>query len=71
MMTNIEKIIEDLIKRQNICFIASIDDGEYFTRKVLFSYPHKVTDSDYCALKFATESGIYYSHFNSDNFNSK
>ncbi|MFD1775453.1 hypothetical protein [Paenibacillus rhizophilus] len=31
-------------------------------------YPLGVTDPDYCVLKFTAESGRYYNHFHSGNF---
>ena len=31
-------------------------------------YPKGVTDPDYCVLKFTAQSGRYYSHFKSENF---
>mgnify|MGYP002407817638 CR=1 FL=1 len=31
-------------------------------------YPRGVTDPDYCVLKFAAQSGRYYSNFHSEDF---
>jgi general stress protein 26 len=31
-------------------------------------YPKGVTDPDYCVLKFTAQSGRFYSHFKSENF---
>lgn len=31
-------------------------------------YPKGVTDPDYCVLRFTAQSGRYYSHFQSENF---
>ncbi len=31
-------------------------------------YPKGVTDSDYCVLRFAAQSGRYYSNFKSEDF---
>jgi len=60
-MRDAEKIIGNLIDKQDVSFIASTDSDTMY-------YPGGVTDPEYCVLKFKAQSGRYYANFKSEDF---
>lgn len=53
MMKDVEKTVGNIIDKQRIAFIGSIDSEGF---------------PDYCVLKFIAITGRYYSNFKSETF---
>lgn len=74
-MRDVEQTIGNLIDKQGVSFISSVDAEGFPNTKAMLPPRRRdgiktyyVTDPDYCVLRFIAEKGRFYSNFNSESF---